>query len=79
MELHREGSAPAVCEAGLFLKILNLEEHHICIIHSRVMAVLCIGGASAEEGLLLTGPTPSSFHVIPKWCKFFSSDLFKKI
>ena len=46
--------------------ILNLEGHQNCITGSRVMAILLngwilpIGGASAVEALLSTGPTPSS-------------------
>ena len=47
-------------------KILNLEGHLNHITGSRVTAILLnglillIGGASAVEGLLSTGPTPSS-------------------
>ena len=50
------------------MEILNLEGHLNCITGSRVTAILLngwilpIGGASAVEGLLLTGPTPSSFY-----------------
>ena len=51
----------------IFLEILNLEGHQNCNTGLRVMAILLkgwilpIGGASAMEGLLSTGPTPSSF------------------
>ena len=51
-----------------FLEILNLEGHLNCITGSRVTAIflngwiLPIGGASAVEGLLSTGPTLSSFY-----------------
>ena len=49
------------------LEILNLEGHSNRITGSRVTAIfmnwwfLPIGGASAVEGLLSMGPTPSSF------------------
>ena len=49
------------------LEILNLEGHPNRSTGSRVTAILLnwwilpIGGASAVEGLLSTGPTPSSF------------------
>ena len=51
-----------------FLEILNLEGHLNCITGSRITAILLngwilpSGGASAVEGLLSTGPTPSSFR-----------------
>ena len=51
----------------IFKEILNLEGHLNRITFSRVTAIflngciLLIGGASAVEGLLSTGPTPSSF------------------
>ena len=51
-----------------FSEILNLEGHLNCITGSVVTAVLFngwilpIGGASAVEGLLSTGPTPSSLN-----------------
>ena len=50
-----------------FWEILNLEGHPNCNTGSRVMAILLngwilpVGGASAVEGLLSTGPTPSSY------------------
>ena len=50
-----------------FQEILNLEGHPNRITSSRITAILLnwwilpIGGASAMEGLLSTGPTPSSF------------------
>ena len=50
-------------------EILNLEGHPNCITGSRVMEIflklwiLPIGGASAVEGMLSTGPTPSSFEL----------------
>ena len=50
----------------IFLEILNLEGHQNRNTGSRVTAILLnvwilpIGGASAVEGLLSTGPTPSS-------------------
>ena len=50
----------------IFLEILKLEGHQNPITGSRVTAILLngwillIGGASAVEGLLSTGPTPSS-------------------
>ena len=49
--------------------MLNLEGHLNCITASRVTVILLnwwilpIGGASAVEGLFLTGPTPSSFYI----------------
>ena len=48
------------------MEILNLEGHLNCITRSRVTAILLnemilpIVGASAMEGLLSTGPSPSS-------------------
>ena len=51
----------------IFLEILNLEGHQNPITGLRVTAILVnawilpIGGASVVEGLLSTGPTPSSF------------------
>ena len=51
----------------LFLEILNLVGHLNRITGSRVTAILLngwilpIGGASAIEGLLSTGPTPFIF------------------
>ena len=51
----------------IFLEIINLEGHPNRITGSRVTAILLngwmlpIGGASAVEGLLSTGPTPSSY------------------
>ena len=51
----------------IFLEIQNLEGHLNRITGSRVTAILLngwilpIGGASAVEGLLSTGPTPSSY------------------
>ena len=51
----------------VLLKILNLERLPNCISDSRVAAIvlngwiLPNGGASEVEGLLSTGPTPSSF------------------
>ena len=50
-----------------FKEILNLEGHLNCITGSRVTSILMngwflpIGGSSAVEGLLSTGPTLSSF------------------
>ena len=47
-------------------EILNLEGHPNCITGSRVTAILLngwilpIGGTSPVEGLLSTGPTPTS-------------------
>ena len=43
MELHREGSAPAACAAGLFLEILNFEGHQNRTTGSRVTALLLNG------------------------------------
>ena len=49
-------------------EILNCKGQPNCITGSRVTAVLLngwilpFGGASVVEGLLSTGPTPSSFH-----------------
>ena len=54
----------------IFWEILNLEGHPNRITGSRVTAILLngwilpIGGASAVEGLLSTGPTPSSLVCI---------------
>ena len=51
------------------LEILNLEGHQNCITGSRVTVILLngwilpIGGTSAVEGVLSTGPTTSSFFV----------------
>ena len=51
----------------LFKEILNLEGHLNRITGFRVTAIFLnvwcfpIGGASAVEGLLSTGPTPSSY------------------
>ena len=51
----------------IFLEILNLEGHQNRITGSRVTVILLngwilpIGGASAVEGLLSMGPTPSIF------------------
>ena len=53
-----------------FLEILNLEGHLNRITGSKVTAILLnswflpIGGASAVEGLLSMGPSPSSFFLI---------------
>ncbi len=53
----------------IFLEILNLEGHQNRITGLKVTAILLngwilpIGGASAVEGLLSTGPTPSSYIV----------------
>ena len=51
-----------------FLEILSLKVHLNCITGSRVTAILLkglilsiVGWASAVEGLLSIGPTPSSF------------------
>ena len=52
---------------AIFWEIINLEGHLNRNTVSRIMAILLyewilpIGGASAVEGLLSTGPTPSSF------------------
>ena len=52
----------------IFLKILNLKGHPNNITGSRVaenllnVMILPIGGASAVEGVLSTGPTLSSFN-----------------
>ena len=54
--------------AGFFREIINLEECPNLISGSRVMVILLnllilpIGGASAVEGLLSTGPSPSSLN-----------------
>ena len=51
------------------MEILNLEGNLNCVTGFRVTAILLngwilpFGGASAVEGLLSTGPTPSSFPV----------------
>ena len=54
MELHREGSAPTACAAGLFLENLNLKEYQNLISVSRVIAILLNGrnfpiGQCAED------------------------------
>ena len=59
----------------IFWEILNCEGHQGCITGSRVMAILLngwtlsIGGASAVEGLLSTGPTPSSLTKESGFCQ----------
>ena len=51
---------------AIFWEIINLKGHQSRTTGSRVTAILLnwlilpIGGASAVEGLLSTGPTPSS-------------------
>ena len=51
----------------ILLEILNLKGHPNCITGSKVTVILLNGwilpiiGASVLEGLLSTGPTPSSF------------------
>ena len=52
----------------IYEEMLNLEGHQNCTTGSRITAILLngwilpIGGASAVEGLLSTGPTLSSFR-----------------
>ena len=57
----------------IFVEILNLKGHLHCITGLRVKAILLngwilpMGVASAVEGLLSTGPTPSSFKLQPQF------------
>ena len=51
MELHREGSAPAACAAGLFLLITNLTP--LCLIHFIICFLLCHGILQHLPSLLL--------------------------
>ena len=57
-----DGAFSHKIDYGIYFKeILNLKGHHNCTTGSGVTAILLNGlGASAVEGLLSTGPTPSS-------------------
>ena len=68
---------------ALFWEILNFEGHQNCTTGSIVMAILLnglilpIGGASAVEGLLSTGPSPSSLLSVNNY-RFDKSSTFYK-